>query len=334
MRTLLITILTCTTVLLISSKSYASGNAGGGSGGSSAGAGGAGGGQLSNDSSAFKVEEARKRLRERIKKKRLAQNKSINFDHNFPVWSKLLSSFIVPTKDGKSTQVDYQNFDLNKLQKLTAKWKSLSQEQFNTFSKQQKLAFIINLYNAKTIEVIISSEKFKSGDIKSIKDLNDGFPSFTNVWQKKRFVLFGEPRSLDDLEHAMVRGSKELMDPRIHFAFNCASIGCPALYKEPFIGSKIDSQLEDATKLFLSDRSRNRFENNRLYLSEIFKWYESDFSIKSGQLSTPKEFIKKYINVFPQESRSLISKGDYDISYLDYDWNLNSKDRVQTGDLK
>ncbi len=243
-----------------------------------------------------------------------------NFDHS--QWDILLKKHVISKKGGAVTQVDYAALAKNRtqLESYLKQLSSVSQGSFETWSRDEQLAFLINAYNAWTLELILQ----KYPDIKSIKELG-GFLS--SPWAKSFIPLLGATRSLDDIEHTLIRGSGLYPDPRIHFAVNCASIGCPALRKEAYVGTKMDAQLKEQTHLFLSDRNRNRLNGNTLELSSIFKWYEKDF--RKGWLS-----IYSLANFVEQNAGSLgltagqvkqINEGSIEIDFLDYDWRLNDK---------
>lgn len=116
-------------------------------------------------------------------------------------------------------------------------------------------------------------------------------------------------------------------DPRIHFAVNCASIGCPALRAEAYSGKHLDKQLNQQMHLFLMDRARNRLKDNTLQLSSIFKWYEKDFekgwlgydSLTSFLLANAQSLD------LPASAIQALKKGELDIEFLDYDWRLNAR---------
>jgi hypothetical protein len=153
-------------------------------------------------------------------------------------------------------------------------------------------------------------------DIESIKDLGSLFQS---PWKKRFIPLLGETRTLDDIEHILIRGSGRYVEPRIHFAVNCASIGCPALRPEAYVAARLDDQVEEATRNFLADRTRNRLEDDTLYVSSIFKWYREDFEKGWRGATTLNGFIALY-----QQPLALGENADkLDIEFLDYDWRLN-----------
>lgn len=220
------------------------------------------------------------------------------FDHSHSKWNQILGEF--------TQKVDGQVlFNYKRLKKDDVVFKSylselenLTQENFSKFSEKEKLAFWINAYNAFTVELII-----KNYPVKSIKDTGS---LFSSPWSKEFIKILGKKMSLDDIEHGTIR--KKFKEARIHFAVNCASIGCPSLYQQAFMASKLDEQLEESTKHFLSNKKKNFVRNNTYHLSKIFDWYGSDFKKYHGSV---KSFVEKYLG-----------KAD-DIEFLDYDWSLN-----------
>jgi hypothetical protein len=132
-------------------------------------------------------------------------------------------------------------------------------------------------------------------------------------------------RSLDDIEHTLIRGSDRYQDPRIHFAVNCASIGCPALANQAFQGDNVDRLLETQTQLFLADSSRNRWNGKTLELSSIFKWYREDFEKGWKGYTSLDAFIRHYASFMslPDSVNAALDNKKADIEFLDYDWALN-----------
>ena len=119
--------------------------------------------------------------------------------------------------------------------------------------------------------------------------------------------LLGKTRSLDDIEHGLIRGSGKYNDPRIHFAVNCASIGCPALREEAYTATDLESQLQEQTVRFMSDMTRNIAQDNTLSVSSIFKWYGDDFEQGFKGAYTLQQFFMQYPNL---ESRKVQTKID------------------------
>ena len=241
------------------------------------------------------------------------------FDHR--QWDTLLAQHVDVQDGGKITTVDYRGM-ANEQTKLSGYLNHLSKidrDQFDTWPEAEQLAFLINAYNAWTVELILS----KYPDLHSIKDLGSLFQS---PWKKKFVSLLGEKYSLDDIEHSLIRGSGRYNDPRIHFAVNCASIGCPALRNQAYRGDILEEQLEEATRLFLSDRSRNRPGNKELLISSIFKWYREDFERDWQGANSLPQFLALYrhsLGLSKAEAETLVA-GEFTITFLDYDWKLNS----------
>ncbi|MGL6108793.1 MAG: DUF547 domain-containing protein, partial [Rubrivivax sp.] len=138
---------------------------------------------------------------------------------------------------------------------------------------------------------------------------------------------FGEKLSLDDIEHEMLRKRGRFDDPRVHFAVNCASIGCPALREEAFTADRLDAQLDQQTLRFMSDRTRNRYnaQRGRLEVSKIFDWFADDFRLGHRGIDSVPAFMARYADVLgdaPAE-RERIRSMKLDIGFLDYGWALN-----------
>jgi len=238
-------------------------------------------------------------------------------DHS--VWDTLLKSHVVVKMNGAITSVNYADFKKNrdKLNTYLKTMASVSQQAFDRMSKDEQLAMLINVYNATTIELILTGYP----DIQSIKDLG---AMFSSPWKKEIVSLFGKQLSLDDLEHGLIRGSR-YQDPRIHFAVNCASIGCPALRAEAYVGERLQAQLDDQAHLFLSDKSRNRFVQDALEVSYIFKWYREDFEKGWKGIHSLQQFFSQYQDTLHLDIKQLeaLNSGRVYIKFLDYDWFLN-----------
>jgi uncharacterized protein DUF547 len=245
---------------------------------------------------------------------------SFSFDHSHSVFDKLLNTVVV--EKGPETVVDYDYLHENpeKLNQYLAQLEAVTKAEFDTWNKQQRMAFLINTYNAFTLKLILNNYP----GIESIRDL--GGLIFSSPWDKKFFSLFGKKTSLGYIEHDVLR--EKYNEPRIHFAVNCASIGCPALQKRAFVADKLDEQLEKATIQFMRDPERNRFDKDKklLEISSIFNWFTGDFT-KQGSL---KNFIAPYISDDPKIRKILTTEPErfnpanaISIIYLDYDWSLN-----------
>lgn len=176
------------------------------------------------------------------------------------------------------------------------------------WSNNEKKAYWINAYNAFTLKLIIDNYP-----VKSIKDIGPyiQIPFVNTPWQKQFFKIGGEDMKLDRIEHDILR--KQDKDPRVHFTLVCASRSCPKLRNEAYEASRLDEQLEEQGKAFLTDKSKNIITQDKLQLSKIFSWFKGDFT-KNGSLI---EFLNRFSPV-------KINK-DADIDYLTYNWSLNEQ---------
>jgi hypothetical protein len=247
---------------------------------------------------------------------------SQNFDHGYSAWEALLRKHVRWLPDNKQSRANYKGFatDRTELGKVLESFSAVSQAQFNAFSKEQQMAFLINAYNAFTVEVILT----KYPDLKSIKELglfNRG------PWKNEFFTLLGAKRHLDWIEHEQLR--PKYAEPRVHVAVNCASIGCPALFPEAFTATKMEAMLEDGMRRFMGDRTRNRYENGKLQVSNIFKWFKEDFEKGHKGFGKLEDVFAKYADLLTTDetARNQIKAKTVSISHLDYDWSLNDTGR-------
>ena len=240
------------------------------------------------------------------------------FDPRHTAWNGLVGKHVRWLPDNRQSQVDYAGFqrDRAELKQVLDAMSAVPQAEFDAWPRAQRMAFLINAYNAFTVELILS----KYPDLKSIKDLGSLLQS---PWKKKFFKLLGEPRHLDWIEHEQLRPLYK--DPRIHAAVNCASIGCPALRSEAFTAVKLEAQLEDGMQRFLADRTRNRVQGGRLEVSAIFKWFSEDFERGEQGFAKVEDVFAKHAALLsdkPEEQARLRSRA-LPVTHLDYDWSLN-----------
>lgn len=179
--------------------------------------------------------------------------------------------------------------------------------------ENERLAFWINAYNAFTIMGVL--EQYPT---ETIRPSRLGLIPDNSFFRDTKYPVHGELISVDDIEHVILR--KQFKEPRIHFAIVCASIGCPHLRSEAYTGEAVDRQLDDQARLFINNPANVRFDisGRVVYLSKIFQWFSSDFTINSSK--DKFEFISRYVDMKTSE---FLHSGDFDIKYLDYDWSLN-----------
>lgn len=252
-----------------------------------------------------------------------ASTAAFAFDQNNAAWDALLKRHVIVSQNGSASRVDYAGFraDQGAFQASLDGLSAVTEAEYSRWTRAQQLAFLINAYNAFTIQLVLS----RYPDLKSIKDLGSFLQS---PWRKEFFMLLGVRRGLDAVEHGLIRAPGVFDDPRIHFALNCASIGCPMLRDEAYVAERLDSQLDDSVRRFLGDRSRNRYEaaSGELEVSRIFDWYRTDFEQGKRGISSVSQFLARHADVLADDApaRAAVRQGQARIRYLDYDWALNA----------
>lgn len=187
----------------------------------------------------------------------------------------------------------------------------LSKADVLNLSRKEQLAYWINLYNALTVSLVVEHYP-----IKSIRKVKGGFFSF-GPWDEELVTVSGKSLSLNDIEHRIIRPI--FKDKRIHYAVNCASIGCPNLSASVYTGASVDQQLDDAMCEFINHPRAVRLEAEKLFLSSIFKWYLEDFAGSVDELlphlaSCKQGDERERLESFKPTWRNVI---------YSYDWNLN-----------
>jgi hypothetical protein len=237
------------------------------------------------------------------------------FDHAHRAWDALLERHVVLTEGGKASQLGYAGMAAERaaLKRYLETLSAVAETEFERWSREEQMAFLINAYNAFTVEKILT----RYPRIGSIWDFGR---LFGNPFKDEFFVLLGGKKSLDWIEHQSLR--QRYPDPRIHYAVNCASIGCPMLREEAFVAARLEAQLEEQARRFLSDRGRNRVRDGRLEVSRIFDWFKEDFEPR------PKYFARyaRLLTDNPDE-RAAIEDGRMALRFLEYDWSLNDARR-------
>lgn len=218
----------------------------------------------------------------------------------------------------KNGLVDYKNLKKDiRLEKYLAQLSNTDPEKL---SRNEKLAFWINAYNAFTLQVIVENYP-----VESITDLNTGgkiigYLLGKTVWDKEFISINKKKYSLGDIEHKILR---KMNEPGIHFSIVCASISCPPLRNEAFEADKIEEQLKSQAVQFVNDNARNYFDakKRKAYLSKIFSWFSEDFGSSDEKIL---KFVSQYL---PENISSDIKNNlsEWDISYKAYNWNLNEQ---------
>ncbi|MDO3695443.1 DUF547 domain-containing protein [Wenyingzhuangia sp. chi5] len=173
----------------------------------------------------------------------------------------------------------------------------------DSWSKNKQKAFWINAYNAYTIKLIL--EHYPLNSILDIKQNNK------NAWEIPFAKVGGKAYTLNFIEHEILR--KKFKDPRIHVGVNCASISCPALPNKAFTEKNIDDLLTKSMTNFINDEHRNKITVNKLELSQIFNWFQEDFTQQTDLIT----FINQYSNLKINSGATIV--------YKEYNWNLNKQ---------
>ena len=234
---------------------------------------------------------------------------------NHQAWDALLRKHVVLIEDGKASQLRYAGMASERaaLKAYLDSLSRVSEDEFGAWPPREQMAFLINAYNAFTVEKIL----VRYPDIRSIWDFGR---LFGNPFKDEFFVLLGKRRSLDWIEHETLR--KRFRDARIHYAVNCASVGCPMLREEAYVGARLEAQLEEQARRFLSDRTRNRMRAGRLEVSRIFDWFSEDFEPRA-------KYFARYAELLADDpkDRAAIAAENVGLRFLQYDWSLNDTRR-------
>lgn len=225
------------------------------------------------------------------------------------LWAEQLARHTRAVADTAGTRVDYATL------RADPDWRRLvagldDSDPTTLGSREEKLAFWINVYNVLAIDWIV-----RAGPVESIRDLGSWLRP---VWKKPAGRVGGREVSLDEIEHRVLRPMGE---PRIHFAIVCASTSCPSLRREPYRPADLERQLDEQARVFLSDPRKGLAldrEADRVRLSKILDWFAGDFGGRVGVV----DFVTEHA---PASERAWLSEhADADLSYLPYDWRVNA----------
>jgi hypothetical protein len=224
---------------------------------------------------------------------------ALAFDHSHAFLAKVLQQHVT------NGLVNYSALkqDRKHLNSYLREVAMVEESDFKEWRREQQLAFLINLYNASVLKLIIDHYP-----VNSVKNIGGWFG---RPWDVEVVPLFGSVSTLSYLEHELLRKYNE---PRIHFALVCGASGCPELRAEPYVPERLDAQLSDQGRKFLHDRTKNHVDadSRTLYLSPIFKWFADDFKKQSGS-------VVKFVQRFRPE----LPDAQWRIRYTDYSWSLN-----------
>jgi uncharacterized protein DUF547 len=230
-----------------------------------------------------------------------------SIDH--AAWDGFLARHLVPGADGIN-RVAYRRVLPGDREALSIYIAGLCGLPITAYRRDEQQAYWINLYNALTARVVLEHYP-----VASILDINlSGGLAGRGPWSKKLVHIEGEEVSLDDIEHRILRPFWR--DPRLHYALNCAALGCPNLGPRAFVPASAEAALDEAARRYVNHPRGARIDNGRLYVSSIYVWYKTDFG---GNDRGVIEHLRRY--AAPPLAPTLAPQAT--IAGDSYDWSLN-----------
>lgn len=231
-------------------------------------------------------------------------------------WNQFLQTYTQKDNDDV-VRINYAQVSDVDHQALKSYIKHLTDVNTETLSQNSQLAYWANLYNALTVDVILDNYP-----IDSIRNIKDGFFDL-GPWNDKRLTIAGQPMSLFDIEHGVVR-PLWADDPRIHYILNCGAAGCPNLNRTAFTAENIQEHMQAAAIAYVNNsRGVDVQDDGRIVASKIYSWYLGDFGGSNAKIL---EHLETYAK--PELKAALLARGGIDA--FDYDWSLNDTKRTNT----
>ncbi len=232
---------------------------------------------------------------------------TVAVDH--AAWDAFLDRYIV--QEGGTGLVAYADVTDADHASLKAYLGALQAVDPTTLNRDEAFAYWVNLYNAGTVDIILDHYP-----VRSIMLILSGIQP--GPWKRSVFVIHGRDLTLDQVEHEILR--EFWNDPRVHYALNCASIGCPDLASDPYTGENLDAMLNSAARGYINSYRGVRVEDGKLFASSIFKWFQEDFG------ATEEEVIAHFLQ-YAEPGLAEQLKGFTSIDRDGYDWRLNEPSR-------
>jgi len=222
---------------------------------------------------------------------------------------KLLDRYVEDNHPSGINRFDYGSVTDKDKQMLRTYISDMGSIDPRTYARAEQKSYWINLYNALTVKLVIDAYP-----VKSIKKTGKGFFSF-GPWDDDVVTLQGQTLSLNNIEHGILRPLWK--DNRIHYAVNCASLGCPNLQKQVFTATNTDALLDKAAKEYVNHSRGVRFKDGELVVSSIYDWYRADFGQSDSNVI---KHLAKYAEP-PLRQKLLRHSGGFDDAY---NWQLNA----------
>jgi hypothetical protein len=232
------------------------------------------------------------------------------FDHTHSAWNEALDKYLGDDGKVQYTQIKAEiSAPLNPYSTYLAQLTAVKAPDFEKWTKEQQLAFLINAYNALTIKLVV--------DHYPVATIDDIGSVFKSPGEKPFFSLFdGTVKTLDELEKKQLRVRTQ--DPRVYIALNKAAISSPRLATDAYAAIRLNDQLDEASRDFLADKTLNQYEpkSGTLWLSRVFDWYAEDFD---GPYGGVVKFVDKY---GPENAKKAIASSGK-IRFLKFNNGLN-----------
>jgi Protein of unknown function, DUF547 len=232
---------------------------------------------------------------------------------SLPAWDALLGRYVQPSADGLN-RVDYARWransaDMTALDTVVA---NFAATRISSLPRGEQFCVWANLYNALTIQVVLS--RFP---VRSIRDIKPN-PLALGPWKDKRITVEGARLSLDDIEHNILR--KNWREPRVHYAVNCASIGCPNLGQRGWRVESLEADLTAAARAFInSPRGVVVVRAGQIRVSSIYQWFKVDFGNNdAGVIAHLRQYAAPALATQLTGARIV---GNF------YDWSINAAGR-------
>ena len=248
-----------------------------------------------------------------------------SFDHRYRAYGALLRAHVT---DGR---VDYTTLRARreKLDDIVAAFGHVTGPELERWSREEQIAYWINAYNVFTLQAIVDHYpiRWRWLSLLTLTPRNS-IKQIDGVWTKLEWLAAGTPVTLDEIEHETLRSMYQ--EPRIHFAVNCASLSCPPLRQEPYMGRLLDRQLTVAARDFLASDLGLQVDGSVLHVSSIFDWYGDDFideyaHLVEGGSEKERAVLGVVATYGPSEASQVAQSGEAQVRYLRYDWSLNER---------
>ncbi|HEU4365544.1 MAG TPA: DUF547 domain-containing protein, partial [Candidatus Krumholzibacteria bacterium] len=200
---------------------------------------------------------------------------------------------------------------------------------YEVWTENERLAFWLNTYNVLTLKLIVDHYPIQPATGRQKYPANS-IQQIPNAWTGVRFKVMGTERTLDEIEHKIIRA--QFKEPRVHFALVCAAMSCPPLRREPYAGEKLDAQLEDQARRFFADLRNLHVdrEKNEVWVSRLIQWFADDFAPDAAQqdprdVAERKAVLAAVTPYVDTETKAYLETATYTLHFFEYDWTLNEQ---------